>query len=422
MGTERRSGLTLVIAAILLLTTGLARAELVYREETVTKRVVELSVNDTPLVARFPFALTSPLDRGFHYATGRHLLYAVPVLPGQFYSFGLTFPSFNQEVAVSLYDRWPWAPGARRTLLPFPAVSGLTGPFECLWRFGISPHSSGTRVYVVLETSSPLDRGRSYLPHTVFINSSGDHWRGALGEGVHFMEGPRAFQVVGNAGQMGAVPMPAMEVPAYSVQGVPPAGQDRLLPGDLLRNSRFQQGLSHWEPSLSSAGSAAALIAVTADGLRLWSHEERGQVWVTQQLAEDVRDASALFLRAQVKVTKQTSPGLGSGREAPVAISVCYEDAGGKDHCGKKAFWQGFYILDPSEKIPDHGQRVSSDLWYHFVTDLTQLDPRPAVITSIAIEGSGWPEWEGWVKEVHLLKRTGKGERATEGSETFGRP
>ncbi|MFN2367271.1 MAG: hypothetical protein ABR523_12550 [Desulfurivibrionaceae bacterium] len=423
MGPERRRSLALLVALILLLGTGLAGAELVYREETVTKRVVELSVNDTPLVARFPFALTSPLDRNFHYATGRHLLYAVPVLPGQFYSFGLTFPSFNQEVAVSIYDRWPWAPGARRAQLPFPAAIDPTGPFECLWRFGISPHSTGTRVYVVIEASSPLDRGRSYLPHTVFINNSADmHSRGALGENVHFMEGPRAFQAVGNTGQMGAGPVTAMEVPAYSAQRVPPELQDRPLPGDLLRNSRFRQGLSYWEPSQSAADSTTALAAVTADGLRLWSHEGRGRIRVTQQLAEDVRDASALFLRAQVKITRQTSPGLGAGREAPVAISVCYEDAEGKDHCGENAFWQGFYVLKPSEEIPDRGQQVSPGLWYHFVTDLIQLESRPAVIKSIALEGSGWPKWEGWVKEVHLLKRTGKEERAVEGSETFGRP
>jgi hypothetical protein len=33
-----------------------------------------------------------------------------------------------------------------------------------------------------------------------------------------------------------------------------------------------------------------------------------------------------------------------------------------------------------------------------------QLDPKPKSIKFISLEGSGWPEREGWVREVHLIK------------------
>lgn len=424
MVSKKGMVLSLLAALVVLIWVSLVQAESRRPQRKASKRAIELAVNAAPLMARFPFDVTSPLDRGFHFSNGRHLLYAVPVQPGQFYSLGLTFPVLSQEVAITLYDRWPWAPGASRAHLPFPVLGSNQGPLECFWDFGISPHSTGSIVYIALEASSPLDRGTTYLPHTVFISSSAGRTRGHGQQGVHVMEGPRSFQVV--ASQYGGgspMAVAAMESePVSPAHSIPPELLNRPLPGDLLRNSRFQQGLLYWEPSQDPDNRAPVEAAVTDEGLRLWGHEGRGRIRMTQQIGADVRDAKALFLRAQVKISKQTSAGLGTGREAPVAIAVCYQDIQGASHCGQDAFWQGFFILDPPDgKPPLHGRQVSPGLWYQYITDLTTLDPPPAMIKSITLEGAGWPEWTGWVQEVHLLKRSSTTAEAAEGGEAFGR-
>jgi hypothetical protein len=33
-----------------------------------------------------------------------------------------------------------------------------------------------------------------------------------------------------------------------------------------------------------------------------------------------------------------------------------------------------------------------------------QLEPKPATILFVSLEGSGWPSREGWVRDVHLIK------------------
>lgn len=423
MASERGRWLALLAALLLVVWVGLVQAESRRPPGPAGKRAIELAVNAAPLTARFPFDRTSPLDRGFHFSNGRYLLYAVPVQPGQFYSLALTFPVLSQDVAVTLYDRWPWAPGARRARLPLPVLVNNQAPLEYFWDFGISPHSSGALVYIALEASSPLDRGATYLPHTVFVSSSGGRAGGHRRQGVHVMEGPRNFQVVASH-YAGGPPLAvaAMESGAAApAHAIAPELLNRPLPGDLLRNSRFQQGLLHWEPSQESDQNASARAAVTDEGLRLWSEEGEGRIRMTQQVGADVRDAKALILRAQVKIGKQTSAGLGRGREAPVAIAVCYQDVQGASHCGQDAFWQGFFILDPADgKPPRHGRKVSPGLWYQYLTDLTTLEPPPAVITSISLEGAGWPEWTGWVQEVHLLKRSNTTAASGEGGDAFG--
>jgi hypothetical protein len=390
MEAKRGVGKVLAAATLLLLAALPVRAERFDRHDP-GRRAIPLWVNHGPLVAHFPLMSTSPLDRGFRYPGGAHLLYVIPVRPGELYSLCLMFPAFHPGVAVTLFDRRPWVPGARWVHLPFPALTGSPGPFELYWRFGISRRSPGAFVYVVVETSSPLDCNHHLLPHSIFINSPAVHR--SAGSGVHLMEGPREFLAVGSGhgGQPGAD------------QWIPPELLNRPLPGDLLRNGRFRQGLVHWAPSASASASAA----VTDEGLRLFSDKARGRVRVVQALSEDVRGASALFLRMRVKVSKQTSPA--SDREVPVSVSICYEDIDGLSRCGKQAFRHGFHILDPAEGASLAGtQKIAPGLWVDYVVDLTRLEPRPAVIKSVAIEGAGWPEWEGWVQEVHLLKRNGE--------------
>jgi hypothetical protein len=390
-------------AATFLLAAAPVRAERPDRHEP-GRRAIPLWVNRAPLAAHFPFMSTSPLDRGFHYPDGSHLLYAIPVRPGDFYSLGLTFPAFHPGVAVTLFDRWPWTPGAQWVHLPFPVSAAGTGPLQLSWRFGISRRSPGSLVYLAVETSSPLDRDRHLLPHTIFIHSPA--MSRSVGSDFHVMEGPRAFLAVGSdhTGQpaVGGASPSAVES-AKAGQWIPPELLNRPLPGDLLRNGRFRQGLVHWAPSAS----ASALVAVTDQGLRLFSDKARGKVRVVQTLSEDVRGATALFLRTRVKVTKQTSPA--SDREVPVSVSICYEDVENVSRCGKQAFRHGFHILDPVEgDSPAGSQKVAVGLWVDYVVDLTRLEPRPAVIKSVAIEGAGWPEWEGWVEEIHLLRRDGE--------------
>jgi hypothetical protein len=131
-----------------------------------------------------------------------------------------------------------------------------------------------------------------------------------------------------------------------------------------------------------------------------------------QILQANVTDAASVILMADVQVREQTQGGLGpEGRDAPIAIAVGYRDASGKEEIRKSIFWKGFYALASEDPNKDsEGQKVLRGQWYRTIFDLMQLEPKPATILFISLEGSGWPDREGWIRDVHLIKSGGKNE------------
>lgn len=357
-------------------------------------RVIELPLG-SPYTARHlvPYA-----NHGFHYADGYTLLYLVNIPPGS-YTLGLTCPPLNQRVSV--FDRWPYDGRARRIELPMgPSVRTHPPRTEYRWNLGISPRSSSTALYVVVEVPR-APNGLTPFPHTVFLSSARPF--GQSRKGVTCLRGPADLMLVSER-----------EMVAYAVEKAAPTIDTSQLPalpipGDLIQNGRFKDGLNAWTPHRDYRPvKASDAFALLTEGLRLSGGQ--GRAGIMQRINADVTGAAALILRADVRVNRQTQGGTGpDGREAPVAIAVCYTDAAGREHCRGSGFWRGFYALAPEEPNGNaNGQKVPQGMWYRFIFDLMQLTPPPKTIHSVALEGAGWPEREGWVREIHLIRTAGK--------------
>ena len=332
-------------------------------------------------------------------------LYLLAVQPGTSYTLGLHFPSGQQKVRVRLYDRWPSAPGAKEIRLPMgPVVKTNPNGLRYYWRFSISPESTGSDLYITVEAAAPAGFPEP-VPYALFITSPPLIPSQIVGQGITFLQGPRNFRLVGEE-----------TLWVYAVERTePPAEAERQfpllpLPGDLIKNGTFGEGLNHWQPRREGkAVDSLHTLSVQPEGLHLYSASEHGREGIRQEMHHHVSGAASLVLRAEIKVTRQTQGGTGqAGRQAPVLISVGYLDAEGQEHRGSGAYQAAFYLWESdSHQKGRHGQQVEKDRWVRFQTDLLQLEPEPKIITYIDIEGVGGPEREGWVREVHLLQQGG---------------
>jgi len=334
---------------------------------------------------------------GFSYAC--QLLYTIEIWPGRSYTLGLTFPSVNQKLCVTFYDRWPLAPAAKAIRLPVgPVVKTNPRRDRYLWEFSVSPKSTSSVLYVLVEVS-PLDGSPAALPHTIFVASPPVRSTQVMGQGITFLQGPHNLLLVNEESPL----VYAVDEPAE--QSEPPFFFLLPLPGDLIQNSSFRQGLNQWLPVREDKPvEAFETLSVHADGLCLQSASKTEIEGVRQYLNADVAGAVSLLLRADVKVERQTLGGTGSGDQAPVFISVGYQDEEGREHIGGDAFRVGFYALDPVQSDQAaNGQKVQFGKWFRYKTDLMRLAPKPAKIRYIAVEGNGWPEREGWIRGIHLV-------------------
>lgn len=344
-----------------------------------------------------------PWARALPFAGGYHAVYTVEVWPGVGYTLGLVCPATLRRVQVYLYDRWPLAPGARRVDLPMgPLVATHPQRHEYRWQLGISPRSTDTLMYVVV-VAEPGARATAAPRHAIYLSSPPLVPGATLEQGVTYLQGPSDFVLAGGPPRVAyVVERPA--APAPTLASLP-------LPGDLIRNARFAQGLNDWQPHRDyDTAQPVQSVSLHPEGLRIAAAEGNAREGVLQRLEANVANAEALTLRADVRVTRQSEAGTGAdGRRAPIAIGICYEDVRGAEHCRERMYWKGFYSLAPSEAGGGaNGQKVPPGQWYRFIADLAQLDPKPRIIKLISLEGAGLPEREGWVREVHLIKRSAK--------------
>ena len=402
--------LTCVLAVVCLLS-GTAQAD--HREPLRVnaprhpqRQVIELRLNAQPFPGTIPYR-NSWLGND-SLINGRYeALYLIELIPGRSYTLGMACrPPYFQDLAVTLYDRWPSSPGVRRYTLPMgPLVRTKADRLEYRWGIGISPKRTSTLLYLAVE-GRPANAEPTFLPHIVFLSSEPPQPASRVGKGITYLQGPQDLVLAGERDQVSyIVTRPEGESAPETTAAVLP------LPGDLIQNGWFRDGLNHWNPHRDYViDQDVSSFSLLTDGLRIYSTTSHAREGVIQYLDADVSDAETLILRADVKVDHQALGGTGpEGRDAPLAITVGYEDARGESHArGGRFFWQGFYMLDPTEpNLDTNGQKVPQGLWYRYIMNLMQLDPKPIKINYISLEGSGWPTREGWIKDVHLIKKTG---------------
>jgi len=413
LGNTRDSRLFSAYLLTALMFASLAHAQLpgIHTSDRETAwQVTELYVNAQPYAGSILVGKSSPLTRNAPLKQGVHALYIVRLTPGEHYTLGLSYPDVSRRVSVKLFDQWPFSNQARHTeLLTGPIVKTRSDKIEYRWNIGISPRSNSNYLYIVV-SSADIGLAAKPLHHHIYITNPPIKSMNRIGKGITYLHGPSSFML-----------NPDKERPRHMLlvtnwQGVsshnyfPQAEQP--LQGELMRNGEFHEGLNHWQPFVEGGQEQYQdFFALEHGSLKLFDSRHRKRSGVKQIINADVTNASSLMLMADVKISRQSRAGTGPhGRDAPVAISVCYEDVRGMNHCGSSAWWQGFYMLDPTGSVKSglpsqvrHGQKVLQNQWYRFATDLMQLSPKPKTIRSISLEGSGWPEREAWVREVHLL-------------------
>jgi hypothetical protein len=331
----------------------------------------------------------------------------VNTFPGQ-YSLYFSYPAgdINLMPAVSLFDRWPYDPFARRYELPMgPRVVNNRNHIEYRWNMSISQLSTSYLLYIAVEVPAGVNNS-IYFPHDIFVSTPASSPMHTLEKGITYLQGP-VNMVLSREGQAEL---------SYAVDKAEQGFDTGILPampikGDLLKNGSFKDGLNYWVPHRDRRKADNVKTFSLSEGiLKIRSEKENTREGIMQEINADVKDAASVVLMADVMVKEQTEAGLGSnGSDAPIAIIVGYKDTEGEEDSKTIEFYKGFYSLKPEDEgKKQDGQYVQKDQWYRNIFDLMQLDPRPVSIQYIALEGSGWPAREGWIRDVHLIKSGGE--------------
>lgn len=201
--------------------------------------------------------------------------------------------------------------------------------------------------------------------------------------------------------------------------GYPPKGP---LPGEhnLLVNGDFQQALStgwiSWENHEKKEEEPGSEFIETVDGDQVVHFTRRGG---NQQHAEngirqeeldlDVRDASSLEIRLDVKLIYQSLSGGGwRSSEFPLMVVLRYRDANGSE----RDWVRGFYYANWEDiSVCDHewcqGILIPQNLWQPFESSNLMLslgDQKPAHLISLDVKASGH-DYESMVSDVRILVR-----------------
>ena len=183
---------------------------------------------------------------------------------------------------------------------------------------------------------------------------------------------------------------------------------------DLIARYTFSASSSNWvEEEWYKPISAAGEVTYGSDGVIFTGLKSNSRSGLMITVEKDVASYGSLKLHMDVTNAQQTLTGTGhNGREAPVAVAVSYVDTAGVEHQGLgedpaaagQMFWRGFYTLDPTgQSKTTNGVKVQTGQRYIYDFDLMTLNPKPAKIHFVAVEGAGWKERKGTVHELSLV-------------------
>lgn len=179
---------------------------------------------------------------------------------------------------------------------------------------------------------------------------------------------------------------------------------------NLVRNGDFARGFGEWAQGSRNEedGVPGQVSLVEQDGRfsvrmrRQGSLSKHGETFLQQVINRDVRDEQGLKLNMDVKVVSQTLSGGGVlGSEYPLMVKLRYRDAYGSE----SLVVRGFYVRNPDNRPITNGVQLPANQWSSVSLDLFDdkaVQPRPAYLIGLEIEGSGW-DYESFVTGVQLV-------------------
>lgn len=186
---------------------------------------------------------------------------------------------------------------------------------------------------------------------------------------------------------------------------------------EFVVNPALNEMAAGWKPCVDFAESDyQSEIVPLPRGMQLKSALSSKRVGLLQKIEANVSGFQSLVLTAEVKVDQQRLGGTGyDGREAPLALFVTYTDVSGvkhdrlpvkADHAANSMFWRGLYILKPQPPASGaNGLMLEPGVWSIVTIELMELDPKPLIIHSLGIEGSGRPPRDASVRRISLTGR-----------------
>lgn len=199
--------------------------------------------------------------------------------------------------------------------------------------------------------------------------------------------------------------------------GRPPQGP---LPGEhnLLVNGDFRQSLATgWilreKQDRKEEKAGSVFIETVDDGrqivrfIRQGGNQQHAENGIRQELDLDVRDASSLQIRLDVKLIYQSLSGGGvRSSEFPLLILLRYRDAGGHEHDWARGFYytnrENLFVRDDESY---RGVSISQNSWYPFESENLMLslgDQRPTHLIWLEIYASGH-DYESMVSDVGIF-------------------
>ncbi len=340
-----------------------------------------------------------PSGAGSFPSGGRQSVHVAHVMPGRAYRLGLRLrSSVAKKLTVSLYDRWPYAEGARPVQLSTAGgLRGRQGDQEYQWWFSIHRESPGTLLYIKVAVEPGFSGSNGDWGYQIFIVDSPRSPMNSMGRGVVYHRGPSNLKLREKSPSVALryVAVPAAK-PVRHVSGDWRPGQPARFPG-LIKNGDFESGLRYWQLQPEGAPGVGVL-----DGrLHLWSRDSAESSGVLQQVNANVAGAGPLRLEMDLMIRSQAEPS-GAGR-APLMLSVCYEDAERRFHCGNKAF-RKYFTIRPADGKSDSKREVvlPAGVWSRYSVRLNELAPGLRKIISIGLSGAGAPEREAWVERIMI--------------------
>lgn len=190
-------------------------------------------------------------------------------------------------------------------------------------------------------------------------------------------------------GQRALTPMGGLTLPVSA------ATRELLKTGSLLPDSAG--GFTDWTVEATSEpggpiGHVTPLAPSDGPGIHIdrGATNVHGETGIRQDLNLDVRDLTSLTLAFHYRLHSQSLPGGGrDGSEYPLVVRVTYLEASG----GQVPWFHGFYLTpadaDTRTTVQAQGL-IPQDTWHVYEGHLLELTPRPVLIRSIELIGSGW--------------------------------
>jgi hypothetical protein len=200
--------------------------------------------------------------------------------------------------------------------------------------------------------------------------------------------------------------------PDGSISRAQPLAENILPGGDFARDlegwtmlDRREEGKR--EEGRSDVGGTRQLVEETIAGrkvkaLRI-SRETTRDTWnetgISQEINRDVSAYRTVSFTAWVKIDHASLSGGGyRGTEYPVMFRVGYIAENG----GRPGWSHGFYYANPESRPTTGGELIAQGSWFPYLGRLSDLDERPARITTIEVLSAGH-DFDATVADIRLV-------------------